>query len=166
MSEQSQRDEPNPLDTIADELSTTLGGQPVELTEERTERVAGGQVAMRSSAARSVQASALHMEESAAGLARTGSLDMHDSAVGVATARTAAVADSAVGLLVAGRVQAEQVRTLAVIGAHIEGDVQSVLTPLTAVLAGAGFALTLVGLSQLFGQRAKNRNRKHDLRSA
>jgi hypothetical protein len=95
------------------------------------------------------------MDESVAGLVRTGSLDAHDSVFGPVAAREANVSGGTVGLLAAGRIQAKEVRALALIGGQVDGDIQTVLTPLTAFLAGAGFALTLFGLRQLTGQKRK-----------
>jgi hypothetical protein len=155
MSEKPQGNESNPLHSVADELSATLGGRTVELSEERVRQVTAGQVLMKSSAAQRVQASAAQMEESAAALVSAGSLDARESAIGVVTAREATVQDSAVSLVAAGRVRAEGVRTVVLLGGRIEGEVTTVLTPLTALLAGAGFALTLLGVTQLLGKNRK-----------
>lgn len=149
MSERPNQADENPLQSIADKLSQGLSNQPVEMNEEQTNQVAGGQVFMRSSVARTVQASALHMEESAAGMVRTGSLDARDSVLGPVVARDAMLNDVTTPVVAAASVRAQQVRTFMLIGGKVEGAVTTVLTPLTALLSGAGFALTLLGLAQL-----------------
>jgi hypothetical protein len=155
MSEKPQGNETNPLHNIADELGATLEGRAVELGEERVGDVSAGQVLMKSSAARRVQASAAKMEESAAALVSVSSLEVQESALGLVTAREATLRDSAVSLLAGGQVRAEGVRTVVLIGGRVDGEVTTVLTPLTALLAGAGFALTLLGVTQLLGKNRK-----------
>jgi hypothetical protein len=102
-----------------------------------------------------VQASALQMAESAAAFVRTGSLDAAESALGVVIAREATVKETTVPLLVAGQVKADQVRAVAVMAGRIDGTVKAVFTPVTAVLAGASFALTLFALAQLAPKKRK-----------
>lgn len=147
----------NPLDRIANELSDGLQGQPIELNETNTNRVEGGQVWMKQSAARTVQASAVHLENSAAGLVRTGSLDAVDSALGPVITHEARLQDVALPLLVGRHITAKEVRAVGVFAGNIQGEVKTIFTPVTALLAGAGFALTFFGLLQLLSQNRKKR---------
>lgn len=134
----------NPLEAVADELSRSLNSTSVDLNETSTGIVEAGQVTMRHSAARSVRANALHMEESAAALVSVQSVDAHESALGAVVARDAVLEDVTTPLIVAQNVRADEVQTFALIAAHVEGNVRALLTPLTAVAMGVGFAATLL----------------------
>ncbi|MCL4863413.1 MAG: hypothetical protein KJZ93_28675 [Caldilineaceae bacterium] len=157
MNEQPHQDDKNPLEHFADEATAALGGKPVELIEQSAEQVSGGQVSMASSMARRVRASAMHMQDSVAGVVQTGSLDAQDSVLGVVAARKASLDGVNASVLVVGHAEVEQLRAFAVFGGQIDGNVRAVLTPLAALMAGSGFALTLWGLNRLMGRIRKNR---------
>jgi hypothetical protein len=157
MNKRSRDSDENPLNHLADELSSGLQGKPIELTETNSDRVEGGQVWMKQSAARTVQASAVHLENSAAGLVRTGSLDAVDSMVGPVMTHEARLQDVATPLLVGRNITAKEVRAVGIFAGNIQGDVKTIFTPVTALLAGAGFALTFFGLLQLASQKRKKR---------
>ncbi len=133
----------NPLEDFAAALSDAIPGKSVEIKNSSVDLVEGGQVKMQQSAARSVQASALNMEESAAGFVRAGSVDAEDSAIGFVMAADANLNDVTTSLVAAKRVSARNIRAFAIFAAELDGDAKSVLTPVTALAAGAGFALTL-----------------------
>lgn len=148
----------NPLEDLAAELSESLPSQSVEVKNSSVDRVEGGQVKMQQSAARSVQASALHLEESAAGLVRAGSVDANDSAIGVVLAADAKLDDVTTSLVAARQVNGNNIRAFAIFTGELNGDARSVLTPATALAAGAGFALTMLFLrglaNRLFSRRS------------
>lgn len=166
MAKQPNEQSENPLEDLAAELSESLPSQSVEVKNSSVDLVEGGQVHMLQSAARSVQASALSMEESAAGFVRAGSVDANDGAVGVLLAADAQLDDVTASLVAAKQVSANDVRAFAVLAGKVDGDVKSVLTPATALAAGAGFALTLLvfrGLvSRLFSRRQKDDRQVED----
>lgn len=149
MSEQPQQPDGNPLDDLADELSGAWKGAPVEMNETTTTRVEGGQVWMKQSAARSVQASALRLEESAAGFVRAGVVDAHESGIGVAVAREMKLEQVNTPLLIAQQVEAKEVQTVVLIAGQVQGNVKTLFTPLTALVAGAGFAMSLFAFKTL-----------------
>lgn len=149
------QDDKNPLEHFADELTADLSGKPVEIVEQSAEQVSGGQVSMSSSVARRVQASAMHMQDSVAGMVQTGSLDAQDCVIGIMAAREATLDGVNTSVVMAGNVRATQVRAFAVFGGQIDGEVHTVLTPYTALLAGVGFALTLLGLTRFMGHLRK-----------
>lgn len=162
MSEQPNNPDSNPLDDLADELSGSWKGAPVEMNEAAATHVEGGQVWMKQSAARSVQASALRMEESAAAFAQAGVVEAHESALGAAIAREMKLEKVNTPLLIAQRVEAKELQTVALIAGQVQGNVKTLLTPLTALAAGAGFAITLLAfrslatnMGRLAGQRQK-----------
>ena len=155
MSEQSQNPDGNPLDDFADELSGAWKGAPVEMNETTTTRVEGGQVWMKQSAARSVQASALRLEESAAGFVQAGVVDAHESAIGVAIAREMKLDQVNTPLLIAQQVEAKELQTVVLLAGHVHGNVKAILTPLTALAAGAGFAITLFAFKSLLTNVAR-----------
>lgn len=134
----------NPLEDAAAEMSAGLSGTVVEIEQTSKSRVEGGQVRMTDSAAKSVEASALHMEDSAAGLVRSGSVDVTDGAIGVAVASQMNVRESSSLVSVAKMMDAEDVRSLVIVASHVNGKVESVFTPLTALAAGAGLAFGLI----------------------
>ena len=144
MAEKRENERENPLDDLADKVSRDLAGETVDVNERAQDRVQGGQVRMRQSSARSVQASALHMEESAAAIVRAGSLDVDNSAIGIAVSRDASLEDVTNSLLIAQRVRAKEVRSVLMVAGRVEGNVRTLLTPLTGLAAGAGFAMALV----------------------
>ncbi|CAN5681521.1 hypothetical protein BH10CHL1_BH10CHL1_36040 [soil metagenome] len=149
MTEQPHNPDGNPLDDFADEFSGGWKGAPVEMNESATTRVEGGQVWMKQSAARSVQASALHLEESAAGVIQAGVVDARKSNIGVVIAREVKLERVNTPLLVAATVEAKELQTIALIAGRVQGNVKTVFTPLTALAAGAGFALTLLAFKNL-----------------
>jgi hypothetical protein len=151
----------NPLEDFAAELSESLPSQPVEIKNSSVELVDGGQVHMQQSAARSVQASALNMDESAAGFVRAGSIDASDSAIGVVLAADAKLDDVTTSVVAAKRVSAHNIRAFAIFTAELDGDAKSVLTPVTALAAGAGFALTLL-LFRGIGSAIFSRRQRRD----
>ena len=162
MSDQPNEQNENPLDDLADELSEALTGQQVEINESSVGQVDGGHVQMRQSAARSVQASALSLDESAVGLARAKAIDVRDSTMAMAIADQAALHDVTVSVVAARRIDAQQVRAFAVFTPDLRGDVEAILTPITALIAGAGFAVTmfllknvLAGLGSLIFRRRR-----------
>jgi hypothetical protein len=166
MSEQPYNPESNPLDDFADALSGEWKGAPVEMNETTATRVEGGQVWMKQSAARSVQASALRLEESAAAFVQAGVVEAHESALGVAVAREMKLEKVNSPLLVAQRVEAKELQTAVLIAGQVQGNVKTLLTPLTALAAGAGFAITLLAFRSLVtnvirlsGQRPKTKRK-------
>lgn len=134
----------NPLEDAAAEMSEGLRGTTVQVEQTSKSRVEGGQVRMVDSAAKSVSASALHMEESAAAIVRSGSVDASESAMGVTLASDVSLLESNALLAVAKTVQASDSRALMVIAARVDGKVETLFTPLTALAAGAGFSFGLV----------------------
>ncbi len=152
----------NPLEDFAAELSDSLPGKSVEIKNSSVDLVEGGQVKMQQSAARSVQASALNMEESAAGFVRAGSVDAGDSAIAVVVAADVNLDDVTTSLVAAKRVSARNIRAFAIVAAELDGDAKSVLTPVTALAAGAGFALTLVILRSMASAVFSRRRRRVD----
>jgi hypothetical protein len=149
MNEQPQNPDGNPLDDFADEFSSAWKGAPVEMNETSATHVQGGQVWMKQSAARSVQASALRLEESAAGFVQAGQVDAHESAIGLAVAREMKLDQVNTPLLVAQKVEAKELQTVVLIAGQVRGQVKAVFTPLTALAAGAGFALTYLAAKSL-----------------
>ncbi|MEZ4863367.1 MAG: hypothetical protein R3C14_18765 [Caldilineaceae bacterium] len=139
----------NPLDAIADELSQALNTTSVELKDNAADTIEAGQVSMRQSAARSIRASALHMEESAAGFVRATTVDAHESAMGALIAHEATIAGATTPVVVAQNVHAKDLQTVALFATRVEGNVQTVLTPLMALAMGAGFAVTLFTLQKV-----------------
>ncbi len=149
MTEQPQSPDGNPLDDFADEFSGAWKGAPVEMNEAATTRVEGGQVWMKQSAARSVQASALHLEESAAGAVQASVVDARKSSIGIAIAREMKLEHVNTPFVVAMTVEAKELQTVALIAGRVQGNVKTVFTPLTALAAGAGFAMTLLAFKSL-----------------
>ena len=69
-------------------------------------------------------------------------------------------------LLVAQRVEAKDLQTVVLIAGHVQGDVKTLFTPLTALAAGAGFAVTLftfkslvTNVARLLAQRKKTKRK-------
>ncbi|MCB0045707.1 MAG: hypothetical protein H6642_17205 [Caldilineaceae bacterium] len=141
MANESQNQDGNPLENFAAAASQELGEQPISLSETMVEHVAGGQVSLHQSGVRSLQASALRLEESGAGFVRAGTIDVHNSGIGVAVARRMTLQEANSSVVVAQEVQATDVRTLALFAARVSGNISTVFTPVTALLAGAGFGL-------------------------
>jgi hypothetical protein len=150
MSDEANNQNNNPLEDYAAAASEALDGAPVELNQTTTDSVEGGQVWMKDSAARSVEANAVHLEDSAAGFVHASSVEARESAIGVAVTREARLTDTTNSFIVAQNVEAENVRTIALIAGQVDGEVQTLLTPMTAMAAGAGFALALWLFKQLF----------------
>jgi len=167
MNEQPHNPDGNPLDEFANEFSNAWKGEPVEMNETAATHVEGGQVWMKQSAARSVQASALRLEGSAAGFVRAGMVDAHESAIGIAVAREMKLDQVSTPLLVAQQVEAKELQTVVLLAGQVRGQVKAVLTPLTALAVGAGFALTYLAAKgvftnfvQLSAQRQTKKHRK------
>jgi hypothetical protein len=152
----------NPLEDFAAELSESLPGQSVEIKNSSVDQVDGGQVKMHQSFARSLKASALNMEESAAGFARAGSVDVADSAIGFLAAADVSLDDVNASVVAAKRVDAQNVRAFAIFAAELDGDAKSVLTPATALAAGAGFALSLFVIRSMVSALFSRRRRQAD----
>ncbi len=147
--ERNDQDE-NPLENLAEEISQSMQGTTVEVAQTFKDRVEGGQVHMADSAARSVNASALRMEDAVAGIVRSGSVDATDSLIGAATAEVMNLNDTAAVLMAAERVEAKNgVRAFILVAQRVEGPVNAVLTPLTALAAGAGLALGVVAFRRI-----------------
>lgn len=149
MGKSSKNPEENPLHEFASEMSSTLGSQPVELRDSSADKVEGGQVWMKNSSARSIQANAVHLEQSATASVRTDSLDAHDSAIAVAVADDITLTESSSSVLAAQDMKATDVRTVFLVAGRVEGEVTTLLTPLTALLSGIGVGLTLYLLRRL-----------------
>jgi hypothetical protein len=141
--DEHQDQDENPLEDAAAEMSEGLHGTSVEVEQTSKNRVQGGQVRMVDSVAKTVSASALHMEESAAGYVRSGSVDVMEGAVGVAVASAMSLRESTNVLAIARTLDASDVRALVVLAPRVNGTLQTVFTPLTALAAGAGLALGL-----------------------
>jgi len=167
MGEQSPRAEGNPLDDLADEISEVQQESPVELNETMANNVTGGQVTLKQSAARSVRASAAHLQASAAGFVRAGVVDAHESGFGIAIAREMKLEGVNAPLLIAGGIKARKLQTVILLAGRVEGSVKTVLTPLTAMAAGAGFALTLLAIKTVATAlvRLSGARSKHDSKS-
>lgn len=165
MSEESHNPENNPLDEFADAFSNVQKGAPVEMNETTATRVEGGQVWMKQSAARSVQASALRLEESAVGFAQAGTVDAHESSIGIAVGREMKLDHVNTPLLIAQQVEAKELQTVVLIAGQVRGNIKTIFTPLTALAAGAGFALTLMAVKGLFTNfvrlSAQRQTKKH-----
>ncbi len=150
----------NPLEDYAAEMSEALDGAPVELNETSAKHVEGGQVWMKNSAARSVQARALHLEESAAAFVNATSVDAHNGAIAVAVSQESKLVDVANSILVARHVETQNGRAAVLIAGRVDGEVKTLFTPMTALAAGAGFALTLLFVRQVLSRlNPFNRNR-------
>ena len=146
----------NPLEEAAADLSADLERERVNVKDSAFANVRGGHVSMTQSAARTVDAQALNMTDSAAGFVKTKSLDMRDSAVGFAVSKETTVHAGVVGLLASGRVKAKELRTGLLVAGKVEGEVKTVLSPLSALAMGAGFGLVVMLLRSMV-----TRNRGH-----
>jgi hypothetical protein len=146
----------NPLEEAAADLGADLERERVDVKDSAFAAVQGGHVSMTDSAARSVDAQALDMTDSAAGFVQTKSLEMRDAAVGMAVSEQTTVHSGTVGLLVSGRVKAEELCTGLLVAGKVEGDVKTILSPLSALAIGAGFGLVVMLLHRLV-----TRNRSH-----
>jgi hypothetical protein len=149
MSDQHKPDE-NPLEDAAAAMSEGLTGTSVEVEQASKRHIEGGQVHMTDSAAKSVSASALHMEDSAALVVHSGSVDVNEGAIGVSISSNAMLNNSTTGVVVSRNVKASDVRSMMLIAGKVDGDVETVFTPLTALAAGAGLAFGLVSITSLF----------------
>ncbi|MFN2202084.1 MAG: hypothetical protein ACK2UO_12805 [Caldilineaceae bacterium] len=143
MDERNDQDE-NPLEDAAARMSEGLHGTSVDVEQTSKSHVEAGQVRMMDSAAKSVTASALQMEDSVAGIVRSGSVDAKESPIGVSVSTSLHMQDSSAVVTIAKSVACDEVRSVFFFASRVNGDVQSVFTPLTALAAGAGFALSLV----------------------
>lgn len=152
MTERPSNSEENPLDDWATELSEMLDSAPINLNEKTTDSVQGGQVHMQQSSARTIDAHALRMEESAVGFVKAQSVDVDDSIVGMAVASEMSLQNVNSSILAAGDVDATEIRTVALFAQHVNGDVKTVVTPLTAILIGAGFGLAMFVLKRIAGR--------------
>lgn len=149
MSDRHSTDE-NPLEDAAAAMSEGFTGTSVDIEQTSKSQVMGGQVHMKDSAAKSVQASALHMVDSAAAMVRSSSIDVDEGAIGVSVSSVASLRDSSSLVVLARQVKAEDVRTLMLISPKVDGNVETVFTPLTALAAGAGLAFGIVTFASTF----------------
>jgi hypothetical protein len=157
MPEQPHEQNNNPLDDLADNLSSEYRARNVDVHNASVGEVRGGRISMTNSASRVIHANALDADNSAAVFVHADSLEMREcAAVAVACnsanlekttatlvlASEARVADATIGLLLAGRV---------------EGNVKAVLTPLSALALGAGIGLTFTVLQQIIGRLRRSK---------
>jgi hypothetical protein len=147
----------NPLEEAAADLSADLERKHVDVKDSAVSSVQGGHVSMTESAARSVDAQAVNMTDSAAGFVQTKSLDMRDAPIGFAVSKEATIHSGDVGVLVSGRVKAKELCTWLVVAGKVEGDVKTLLSPLSALAMGAGFGLVVMVLRKL---ATRNRGRR------
>lgn len=143
----------NPLhDWAARVTGSSADSQNVNLTESASERVEGGQIRMEGSVARSVQGQAIRMEGSAAGLLRADAVDVHESMVGLMAVKDASLEDTASLGFVAQTVRAKNISSAIFVSGRTEGNVETIFTPVTALLVGAGFGLFYHLATVLFGK--------------
>lgn len=139
----------NPLEDLADNLSTSLQGNTVDIHNTSVGKIEGGRVSMAKSAARAVQASAMDMEESAAMLVQAKSLEMENSGALAIVCKEASLDNSAVSVLAASSVSAQDTKVGLLLAGRVEGTVKPVLTPLGAFAFGAGVGLAATALKEL-----------------
>ncbi|MEM7128549.1 MAG: hypothetical protein AAF702_19605 [Chloroflexota bacterium] len=133
----------NPLDEWAAKASSDLdSNQNVDLFESTPDSVEGGQIHMESSAARLVQGHAVHMEGSVSGLLRADVVELDGSSVGLLAAQDLSAEDSTSFGLFAQNVEAQRISTFFYLSGQTEGDVETIFTPVTALIAGMGFGLS------------------------
>ncbi len=137
----------NPLDDFATKASQELAGRATEVTNSSVARVESGQVSLYESFAQSVQAAATYMDDAVAGVVKTGSLEASDVSIGLALANTVHAEAVEAGLLAAKRVESRELRAGLLLAVQVQGDVRTVLSPLTAAAIGAGFATAWVLLN-------------------
>ena len=150
MSEKSS--DHNPLEEAAADLQQDR----VDVQNSSARTVQGGHVSMTNSATRSVNAQALNMTNSAASFVRAKSLDMRESGAFIAVSQDATVHDGAVTVLASCEVQAKELRTGLLVASKVEGNVKTILTPLTALAIGAGFGLATLLLRSLSGRKRRS----------
>ena len=142
----------NPLEEFAAQMSETLGGDRVELTDTSIENVQGGQIQMKYSSAQSVEAHAIHLEESVSAVVRTNSLDVNDSGIAFLSAQQAKLKNVTNSVLAANHVEARDVRTVVLLAGRVEGKVRTLLTVRTALAIGAGFYLASLLVRTVFSR--------------
>jgi hypothetical protein len=140
MSSEARKPEENPLDEMGPSIGDRLEGRVVEVKNASVNRIDGGQVNIHQSSTRSLRASAVHMEDSAAFSVRAGSADIAESAVFFVSANDLKVQKVTSTLLLGRRVEASETRSILLLALQVRGSVKTILTPLTAFAAGAGFA--------------------------
>lgn len=141
--------EQNPLDEYAAEVSAALARDTVQVKNASVEHVEGGQVSLTNSAAQKVTTQALYMDSAAAVIVNTQTLEATDSVVGAVVVGNLSGDTVDARVIVARNVSAAKVNARLLLALHVNGPVEAKWTPLPALAAGAAFAATLVGLSQL-----------------
>jgi hypothetical protein len=83
-----------------------------------------------------------------------GSIETHDSALGVTFGREVHLMQSATPLVIAGKVEATEVRTVLLAAGKVQGNVHAVFTIWSALAAGFGVGAALIGLGTILSRRA------------
>ncbi len=148
MAEQPHEQNNNPLDDLADDLSTSYNARNVDIHNASVGEVRGGRISMSKSAARVINANALDADDSAAFLVRADSLEMRDCAVGSVSCRSADLQKTTSSVVVASDVKVSEATIGLLLAGRVEGNVKAVLTPSGALALGAGLGLTLTLLQQ------------------
>jgi hypothetical protein len=86
-------------------------------------------------------------------LVNGGSVETHESGMGVVFGREVQVKKSLVSLVVARKVRANEVRTVLLAAGKVQGNVQTFFTVWSALAAGLGFGLALLGVGRLWARR-------------
>ncbi|MEZ4708033.1 MAG: hypothetical protein R3A44_12545 [Caldilineaceae bacterium] len=159
MHEHNRQPGENPLEDLADELSQVLGDTPTELDSESTQHVQAGQVWMRNSAARTVDAHAVHSEDSALGVIRANTVDVNKSAAGFIVAQEVHLDESTNTVTIAKTAKVQNSTSVLLIAGRVEGDVKSVLTPMSAFAVGAGLGVMFYLLKSILSKISKSVSR-------
>ena len=156
MHEHNKQPGQNPLEDLADELSQALGDNQRELEETSAAQVQAGQVRMRDSAARTINAHALHSEDSALGFIRANMVEVSKSALGITVAQEAHLDESTNTVIIAKTANVKNSTSVLLIAGRIEGDVKSILTPVSALAIGAGIGVMVYLLKNIFSKIGKS----------
>jgi hypothetical protein len=143
MVDHPQEQNNNPLDDLADDLSTSTVAKNVDVHNASVDKIQGGRISMTKSAARRIEASALDMSDSAAVMVRADSLEMHDCATVAVVSKKATLQESNTSVVVSSSVKAQDSTIGLLVAGRVEGNVKAVLTPLAALAFGAGVGVTM-----------------------
>ncbi|MEZ4638386.1 MAG: hypothetical protein R2873_14875 [Caldilineaceae bacterium] len=152
MPEQPHEQNGNPLDDLANDLSSAHSAKNVDVHNASVDKIHGGRISMAKSAARTIHANALDIDDSAALFVQADSLEMRDCAAAAVASNRVTMHDSTASVLVTSEAKIQDATVGVLLTGRVEGDVKAVFTPLSALAVGAGIGLALTVLQQLIGR--------------
>jgi len=131
------------LTTLENELVGDVTANSVEMTQSGAQTIKAQEVRLHQSGAQSIEAEKVTIQQGGALAVRGETIDLERSGALVISGQEVEVNQGCAGVLIAGKIKADEVRSIFVASGPIEGSVTTMLDQKSALALGAALGASL-----------------------